>query len=73
MNILWITNILLPEAQSILGGDKILRGTGGWLIGTANALLRTSDITLSIASPSDKVKELKVLKGEKITYYLFLN
>lgn len=71
MNILWITNILLPEAQSLLQGESVLKGTGGWMVGAAKNLLEYSQISLSIASPSEKVSELRILKGERITYYLF--
>lgn len=71
MIILWITNILLPEAILLLDKDCILRGTGGWLVGAANALLKSDEISLSIATPTDMVSHLKVLQGEKITYYLF--
>lgn len=71
MNILWVSNIVLPEAQSLLTGRAVLRGTGGWLIGAANALLKDNSIHLSIASPSADVSDLKFLKGERISYYLF--
>lgn len=71
MNILWLSNIVLPEALSLLSGDNALRGTGGWMVGAVNALFQTETISLSIASPSERVSDLKVLKGEKITYYLF--
>lgn len=71
MKILWITNIIFPEALSLLNSNNILRGTGGWMIGAANALLQKKDVTLSIATPSDRVADLKILKGQQITYYLF--
>lgn len=69
MKVLWITNILLPEAVSLLTGKGELKGSGGWMIGAANALLKTGEVSLSVAAPTPLVKELKILKGEQITYY----
>ena len=71
MNILWITNILLPEANSLLNGDKVLKGSGGWLIGAASELLKNDSISLSIAAPSPLVSKMKVILGKQITYYAF--
>lgn len=70
MNILWITNILLPEAQALLKGGGEHKGSGGWMIGAVESLLRHNDITLSIATVSLDVKTLTRLEGEKITYWL---
>ena len=44
MKVLWITNILLPEATEMLGKGKTLKGSGGWLIGAATALLQTNEV-----------------------------
>lgn len=71
MNILWISNIVLPEALSLLGVNNILRGTGGWMIGAVNSLLQNSSINLYIASPTNRVTKLVELKGKKVTYFLF--
>jgi len=70
MNVLWITNILLPEATALLTGKGDFKSSGGWMIGAAEALLKTREVTLSIAAPSSLVKELKVLRGIEITYYV---
>lgn len=70
MNVLWITNILFPEADQLLTGSGELRATGGWMLGAANALLTNDDIHLSVASVSAKVLDLTILKGEKIDYYV---
>lgn len=70
MNILWITNILLPEAVSLLNGENVLRGSGGWMIGAANELLKRNNINLYVASPTKLVSELKVLEGERVMYYV---
>lgn len=71
MNILWISNIVLPEALSLMGVNNIMRGTGGWMIGAANSLLQNSTNNLFIASPTNRVTNLVELKGEKIRYFLF--
>lgn len=70
MRILWITNIVFPEAQMLLKGHGELNASGGWMLGAADALLRNVDIQLSVASVSLDVKDLVVLKGRQITYYL---
>lgn len=47
-----------------------LRETGGWMLGAAYALIEAHDVDLSVASTSLLVKDLVVLKGERITYYI---
>lgn len=70
MKILWITNLLLPEAYQILTGEE-KKGSGGWLEASANALVRSGDVTLYIASASPLVKQMVSLKGTNIHYYVF--
>lgn len=70
MKILWITNILLPEAQYLLSGKGNLKGTGGWMIGAAEALLRHDDIILYVATASRQVTELRRLEGGQMVYYV---
>lgn len=70
MKILWITNILLPEAKSLLVGQKDLKSSGGWILGAAAGLIENPTISLSIATVSDLVSELKVIFGEHIVYYV---
>ena len=71
MNILWITNIVFPEALALLNNGDTLKGSGGWMIGAAEALLRFNDnISLSVATVSREVSDLTRLEGEKITYWL---
>lgn len=71
MNVLWITNIVFPEALSLLRNGDSLKGSGGWMIGAAEALLRqNADIKLSVASVSREVSVLTRLEGEFITYWL---
>ena len=70
MNILWITNILLPEAINLLDGQKDLKSSGGWILGAAAGLIENPTICLSIATVSNLVSELKVLRGDHIVYYV---
>lgn len=71
MKVLWITNILFPEAEILLTKQGVLRSSGGWMLGAADALLRGQyDVSLSVATVSSLVKELTVLHGQKMTYYV---
>lgn len=70
MNILWITNILFPEAERLLTGTGELKASGGWMLGSAEALLLNLDIKLTVATVSTKVKSLTKLEGSKMTYYI---
>lgn len=70
MNVLWITNILFPEAEQLLTGSGELKASGGWMLGAANALLQNKDVKLIIASVSSKVSKLTKLEGHDILYYI---
>lgn len=70
MKVLWITNILFPEAESIITGRKELKESGGWLIGAAQAFERFDNIELFVATVSKLVQDLTVLHGRRITYYI---
>lgn len=70
MNVLWITNILFPEAEKLLIGSGVLKASGGWMLGAANALLQNKEIKLTVASVSEKVKKLTKIEGEHISYYI---
>lgn len=69
MKILWIVNILFPEARTLIMGESDFKASGGWMIGLANSISRHSGIELSIATVSPLVKTLNIIKGENITYY----
>lgn len=71
MKVLWIVNIVFPEAQALLTGHGVLSSSGGWLIGSSRALSSRECIELSVAAPSAAVKDLTELKGERIRYFLF--
>ena len=67
MKVLWITNVLLPEAQLLLNGGRIKAGSGGWLTSAAEAV--KEKVELMVASPTSMVQATRkeVLHG--ITYY----
>ena len=70
MKLLWITNILFPEANSaLLGNTAELSGSGGWLVGAAENLLRAGGIQLVVAAPSHIVNRLTKIECKDITYY----
>lgn len=69
MKILWLINIPLPEA-SLLMNEKP-SPFGGWLINASKDLVIQDGIELSIAFPKKRIKNLKKLKGDKITYFAF--
>lgn len=69
MNILWVTNVPLPEA-SLLMEERPLP-FGGWLINTATLLAAEKNISLKIAFPKKGISEGLTLKGEHICYYPF--
>ena len=71
MKILWITNSTFPEANALLSGNGDFKGSGGWMLGAANSLLKNPEIELFVASVSDLVTDLKELHGERIVYFLF--
>jgi len=72
MKVLWIVNIILPEAIALLNGSGISdhKGSGGWMLGLADALLGTGEVELSIATVSTAVSKLTKLNGKSINYYL---
>ena len=71
MKVLWITNILFPEAKTLISKNEELKSSGGWMLGLANELTKHTSIELHVATVSDKVSTLNISKGRKITYYTF--
>lgn len=70
MKVLWIVNILFPEAVQELSGEGELKASGGWLLGAAKTLISHGDVDLSVATVSSLVNELTVVRGKRITYYV---
>lgn len=69
MNILWLTNIPLPEASQLI--EEQPSPFGGWLINAANLISSEDNIKLSVAFPSKKSLKWMKLEGDKINYYSF--
>lgn len=69
MKILWLVNVPLPEASSLL--KEAPSPYGGWLINASRDLAKQEGIELSIAFPKHGVKNFIRLKGNKINYYAF--
>lgn len=70
MNILWITNIIMPEAEALMTSSTVLKASGGWMVGLASQLVKNNNICLTIATVSKRVSTIKRLQGENITYYI---
>ena len=70
MRVLWITNLLFPEASAKMFGNKELKNSGGWMIGAARALLDNYEVEFAVATVSDKVADLTIIQGERITYFI---
>ena len=70
MKVLWITNILFPEAESQLVTTGGLKSSGGWMLGAADALVKRGDVSLYVASVSPLVDSLVKLRGKDIVYYI---
>lgn len=70
MKVLWIANILFPEAQALLSGKGELKSSGGWMVAAAEELVKQKNVCLAIATVTSFVKEYRCIKGEKIVYYL---
>ena len=70
MKVLWITNILFPEAAAQLTGNKELKSSGGWMLGAAKGLLEQGNIDLYVATVSSQVNTLTKLQGKSIIYFV---
>lgn len=72
MKILWITNILFPEAESLLRKTQVdLKASGGWLTSMADSLVENTDVQLTIATVCHFTKKLEVIEGNKYKYVVF--
>ncbi|MBK5442696.1 glycosyltransferase family 4 protein [Peribacillus sp. TH24] len=69
MKILWLINIPLPEASSLMNEKS--SPYGGWLINASNYLADQEALELTVAFPKNGVTESIKLEGNKITYYAF--
>lgn len=69
MKVLWITNGLFPEAEAALSRQNELKGSGGWLLGLSDALIRKGDVKLVLASTTPLVKQVTRIEGKHMVYY----
>lgn len=69
MNVLWVTNVALPEASLLMNEKPV--PFGGWFASASSALSNEDDIKLTIAFPKNGSSDVVVLKGKKITFYAF--
>jgi len=69
MNILWLTNVPLPEASQLM--NEKTTPFGGWLVNASARLAEEEGIRLSIAFPKTGLSDVLVLEGDKKTYYAF--
>lgn len=70
MKVLWITNMLFPEAINILHKTKnTLKDSGGWLLASAESLVKTGEVKIVVVSLCSKIDKLTKINGKEITYY----
>lgn len=69
MKVLWLVNIPLPEVCRLM--DEKQTPFGGWLTNSSQYLAAQDNITLSIAFPKLKSKNVMEFRGEKIDYFAF--
>ena len=70
MKILWITNIVFPEAQMLLTGEGSLTSSGGWMVSAAKEILNTPSVSLVVAAVYKNVDQLTRLVVGKCVYYI---
>ncbi len=70
IKVLWVSNILFPEASFLLSGSKEQRGSGGWLLASAQMLTERKEFKLSVVTASSVVSKITKLQGESILYYV---
>lgn len=69
MKILWITNVVLPEANELL--NEPINPFGGWLVNASKDLALIEEVDLVVASPKSNINKAKKLSGDLIDYYIF--
>ena len=73
MKVLWICQKLPSAAESVLGGERELKQTGGWIIGMASEISKKNNITLAIAAVTSLVKEVKTVECNGVVYFAVPN
>lgn len=67
MKLLWVVNIILPQAAHILNENE--SAFGGWISQMVNQLSKKPDIELAVVAKSDKVNDVKKHLHGNVTYY----
>ena len=70
IKVLWVSNILFPEASAMLTGNMEQRGSGGWMLAAAKMIVEQKDYQLCVVTASSRVSQVTKLQGEKILYYV---
>ena len=70
MRLLWISSIAFPEANNALTGNNEFRSSGGWIVSSAEEIIKKEGIKLFVSFVSPYVNECKELEGESITYFV---
>lgn len=70
MKVLWITNILPPEAEYEITHNNRLRGSGGWMVSLCEALTNQVGYEIIVASVHHKVKSFREIQGVHNKYYV---
>ena len=71
MVVLWIANILFPEALNRLTGTRNThKSSGGWMLAAAEGLVKDGRVQLNVATMSPLVKTLTKIVGTSVTYYI---
>ena len=68
MNVLWITNIVFPDAYSKLFGTEINTASGGWLTSLADGI--KAKVELAVAAPSNRVSKLTKVELDGYVFYI---
>ena len=63
MNMLWLTNLALPEASQLMNEKP--NPFGGWFVSASVHLTDEDSIELSIAFLKNGLRTVQILKGEK--------
>ncbi|MEG0019830.1 MAG: hypothetical protein RR728_04715, partial [Oscillospiraceae bacterium] len=69
MKILWLTNIVLPQAaklHGITGGSN-----GGWMVSQLEELSKKDFLQVTVVSPSEQVTAIETAQKGNITYITF--
>lgn len=70
MKVLWITNILPPEAEKEITHNDQFKGSGGWMVSLLEALSKQKNIEIIIASVHKWVKDFQEIQGVHLKYYV---